>query len=381
MDNITFSNCIFCKSTKVIKHGKTSTGNPRFRCRVCNKTWVVEKNEPERPDLADVTVAYLGGRTCRDLVSVYHSSPLRINQKIREFLNQCPHWEEYIDSIVQNHEVRIIYLIGRSFSCATKGSHSNSKFLALAVDALSTVILGYEIDDTETQQTWQKLLERMKKRNINCPSFMSNGSRLIEDSVHATYPNATVRINYHRAYRDKELMCCIYRLPINNKLLNDAVKIYNSLDNRNLNKYLKNTIDKKLQDILFSSQEEFIRRVKERLENKTKIRIEGLTTSFQARFEKFHMLKDDPYPLINGWVADNMLKPLHFGFSRLSLYSQSPIVTSFKKFSMREMPEPVDLTDDTQLLKTFVIEVAARGLQLPVIFNSCEMKSDKCSLF
>ena len=39
------------------------------------------------------------------------------------------------------------------------------------------------------------------------------------------------------------------------------------------------------------------------------------------------------------------------------------------------------LDDDSPLLKTFVIEIAARGLQLPVISAKCEMKLDKCSLF
>jgi len=45
-----------------------------------------------RPDIADIVEAYLTGPTYRDLVNVYHSSPLRINQKIRDFLEGCPNW-------------------------------------------------------------------------------------------------------------------------------------------------------------------------------------------------------------------------------------------------------------------------------------------------
>ncbi len=373
--------CIYCKSSKVIKHGKTTTGNPRFRCRSCGKTWVLEKNEPIRPDIADITEAYLNGRTCRDLVSIYHSSPLRINQKIREFLEGVPHWEDYLDASIQKHEPRLVFLIGRNFSCSVPGSKSNSMYLALAVDALSTMVLGYEIGKAENRNIWMQLLDRMNCRGFVCPSFMSNGSRNIEDAVKTVFPYSSVRINYHKAYRDKEIACCLYRLPVNNKLINDAVRVYNSLENNNLIKYLKSHRERRMQDILFASQEEFIKRVKERLENKTKTRIEGLSTSFQTRFEKFHMLKDDPYPVINGWIARTMLSRLNTGFSRLSLYSQMPTTTSFKDFACGNLPTELDLKEDSPLLKTFVIEIAARGLQLPIVYNKCEMKIDKCSLF
>jgi transposase-like protein len=373
--------CFYCKSSKVIKHGKTTTGNPRFRCRSCGRTWVLERNEPIRPDLADITEAYLNGRTCRDLVGIYHSSPLRINQKIREFLDGVPNWEEYIDACMPKHEPRLIYLLGRNFSCATPGSKANTMFLGLAVDALSTVVLGYEISKVESRSTWLHLLDRLNCRGIVCPSFMSNGSKSIEEAVKTVFPYSNIRINYHKAYRDKELACCIFRLPINNKLINDAIKVYNSLENKNLSRYLRIHRERKLQDILFESQEEFIKRVKDRLENKSKIRIEGLSASFQTRFEKFHMLKDDPYPLINGWIAKTMLQRLSVGFSRLSLYLQVPATTTFKNFTCGTIPNELELKEESPLLRTFVIEIAARGLQLPIIFNKCEMKLDKCSLF
>lgn len=372
--------CIYCKSSRVIKHGKTSTGNPRFRCRSCGKTWVLEKNEPIRPDIADIAEAYLNGRTCRDLVSIYHSSPLRINQKIREFLVDCPDWEEYLDLCVNKHEPRMIFLIGRHFSCACKGSQNNSMFLAMAVDALSTVILGFQIGRAETRTLWLEMLDRMNCRGIVCPSFMFNGSKIIEDAVKTVFPYSSVRINYHRAYRDKEITCCLHRLPINNKLINDAVKMYNSLDNKNLSKYLKMKREKRMQEILFQNQEDFIKRVRDRIENKLHTRIEGISSAFQTRFEKFHMLKDDPYPVINGWIARTMLMRMQIGFSRLSLYLQKPCSTSFKGFSCANIPIMLDLKEDSPILKTFVIEIAARGLQLPIIFNKCEMKIDKCSL-
>ena len=374
-------NCVYCNSSKVIKHGKTSTGNRRYRCRNCGKTWVLEKSETVRPDIADIVEAYLQGRTCRDLVSVYHSSPLRINQKIREFLEGCPHWEEYIDTCMKRHEPRLVYLLGRKFSCSCKGSKDNTMYMALAVDAMSTVVLGYEISTRESYQVWMNLLDKLNCRGVIVPTFMANGSKFIEEAVKVIFPYSSLRIYYHRAYRDRELNCCLSRLPINGKLINDAIKAYDTSKNKNLNKYLKNTNDKRLKDILLSSPEHFIKRLSERLNSKARIRIEGLTSAFQSRFEKFHMLKGDPEPVINGWIAHWMLSRQDFGFSRLSIYTQVPCSTSFKAFSCGNLPPKLNLKEDSPLLKTFVIEIAARGLQIPIMYAKCEMKLDKCSLY
>ncbi len=373
--------CLYCKSKKVIKHGKTTTGNRRYRCRNCGKTWVMEKVETVRPDLADIVEAYLNGRTCRDLVSIYRSSPLRINQKIREFLDGCPNWEDYLDTFMTKHEPRLIYLVGKTFSCSCKGSKENTMFLALAVDALSTTVLGFEIGMKDSKGLWLSLLDRLNCRGVICPTFMANATKNIEDALQTVFPYSSLRIFYHRAYRDKELNCCLSRFPINIKLINDALKAYDSMKNKNLNKYLRNTNDQRLKDILQSSPEQFTKRLKERLDMGPRIRIDGLMANFRARFEKFHMLKDDPYPLINGWIAKTMTTRLDNGFSRLSIYAQIPSSTSFKMFSCGQMPINLRLNEDSPLLKSFVIEISTRGLQIPVFYSKCEMKLDKCSLF
>ena len=373
--------CVFCKSQKVIKHGKTSTGNRRYRCRVCGKTWVLEKMETVRPDLPDIVELYLKGRTYRDLVSIYHSSPLRINQKIREFLDGCPDWEEYLDACVDKHEPRLIYLVGREFSCACKGAKSNKMYLALAVDALSTTVIGYEIDNKESKTVWMYLLDRLNCRGVLCPTFMAIGSKNIEEAVETVFPYSNLRIFFHKAYRDKEILCCLSRFPMNNKLINDALKAYDSLKNKNLNRYLKNINEKRLKDVLVASHEQFIKRLRDRMDNRVRTRIDGLLTAFQTRFEKFHMLKGDPKPLINGWIAQTMLSRLSIGFSRLALYLQIPSATSFKSYSCGNKPQLLYLQEDSPLLKTFVIEIVARGLQIPVYYSRCEMKLDKCSLF
>ncbi|MFW6276471.1 MAG: hypothetical protein ACOC2K_02220, partial [Bacteroidota bacterium] len=103
--------------------------------------------------------------------------------------------------------------------------------------------------------------------------------------------------------------------------------------------------------------------------------------AFKTRFEKFHMLKENPEPIINGWIAKQMLEPLEMGFSRLSLYMQLPAKTGFKDFSCGNTPEIIPLPNDSAELKNFIIEIATRGLQLPIMHHKCEMKIDKCSLF
>lgn len=381
MENIAKPSCLYCKSKKVIKHGKTSTGNRRYRCRNCGKTWVLEKIETVRPDISDIAEAYLNGRTCRDLVSIYRSSPLRINQKIREFLDGCPNWEDYLDAFIPKHEPRMIFLVGKSFSCSCKGSKDNTMYLAMAVDALSSTVLGFQIGQKESQIVWLSLLDRLNCRGILCPTFMANTTKNIEDAVQTVFPYSSLRIFYHRAYRDKELRCCLSRFPINIKLVNDALKAYDSMKNKNLNKYLKNTSDQRLRDILQSSLELFTKRLKERLDMGRKTRIDGLLTNFKTRFEKFHMLKDDPYPVVNGWIAKTMLTRLENGFSRISIYSQIPSSTSFKMFSCGQMPVSLKFKIDSPLLKSFVIEISTRGLQIPMFYSKCEMKLDKCSLY
>lgn len=341
---------------------------------------MLEKNETIRPDTHEIVEQYLGGRTCRDLVDVYHSSPLRINQKIREFLEGCPHWEDYLDLCVSHHETRLIYLIGRNFSCLAKGSKSNQMFLAMAVDALSTVVLGFEIGRKDSRTLWTHLLERMSKRGINSRTFITNGSRQIEESVLQIYPDADLKITYHKAYRDKELNCCLSRLPINPKLFNEALKSFEFVKKENLLHYIKDFNGHKTKELLKRSQDVFAHRLKERLDNKPRARIDGLGTAFKMRFEKFHMLKENPFPVINGWIAKWMLNRLEFGFSRLAVYMQLPVTTSFKNFSCGSLPELLQMGDDSNLLRVFVVEIATRAVQIPGVNFTCEMKLDKCSL-
>lgn len=373
--------CIYCRSNKVIRHGKTSTGNPRYRCRQCERTWVQEKTETFRPDIVSLVEAYLSGKTFRDLVEIYKSSPLRINKKVREFLENCPHWEEYLDVCVPKHNVKLAFLIGRTFAAATKQKNEHRMFLAMAVDALSNVVLGFEISEFDNFHTWYKLLSRMNDRGIECPTFMTNGSVHIEEAILKAYPKSNIRLLFHSNYRDRELMCCLSRLQINQKLINDAIVAFQICSNQNLNKYLKINNNKYFEDMLRNSQESFYRRLRERMDNKNKIRIEGIYNAFQARFEKFHMLKSDPFPLANGWIARWMTQNLEIGFSRLSIYMQIPATTSLKLFSCGQTPQIQFLTSDSPKLKNFIVEVSARALQLPIFYNRCEMKLDKCSLY
>ncbi len=370
--------CIYCRSSKVILHGKTSTGNRRYRCRHCGRTWVSDKAEIVRPDIVSLTEAYLSGQTFRDLVHIYKSSPLRINKKVREFLEGCPNWEEYLDLSVEKHNVKLAFLIIRSFSAA--GVDKNQMYVSMMVDAFSNVILGFEISYVDDYRTWYNLLSRAKQRGINCSIFMFNGSMHIEEAVKKVYPNATLKLFYHRAYRDKELSCCLSRIPLNIKITNDAIFAFNTCRTDSLQKFLGLGDANYLNDVVKKSSELVHRRLKDRLVNRNKIRIEAIYNNFQSRFEKFHMLKSDPYPLVNGWISKFMVQQLDIGFSRLSIYIQKPVITNFKLFSCGQVPIPLNLQADSPKLRMFVVELAVRALQMPIFYNRCEMKFDKCSL-
>ena len=373
--------CIYCQSDRVIRHGKTSNGNLRFRCNNCNRTWVAEKKLVQRPHISELVEQYLDGKSYRELVGMYHSSPLRLNQKIRDYLQNVPSWETYLDTVVNNHDFPIIYLTEKSFSSINKDSKKNQLHLAMAVDALSSVVIGYEVSNNSNKNLWLSLLDRINCRGVKTSVFMSSGWDHIDDSIRAIFPDAQIKINYHRINRDSEITCCLSKNHVNTKLINDAISAYENLRNQNLNNLLVKNYSKTFKDIVLENQQLFSYRLQRRLENNHNNRIEGLTTAFQNRFEKFHMLKDDPLPLINGWITKWMISTLEHGFSRLSLYLQSPVKISFQNYAIGNLPEPVIYPEDHPQLHSFVIELAARALQMPTFISSCEMKIEQCSLF
>lgn len=373
-------NCIYCDDPRVVKHGKAPNGETRYRCRNCGKTWIFNKKIVSRPETSEIVSTYLDGGTYRDLVKVYHSSPQRINQKIREFLRGCPIWEDYLDTYIDIHKNELIYLVCMSFSCYHSENDENKMYIAFAIDAVSTVIIGHEIGSFNDYNIWYRLLSNLKSRDVKTHSFMTNGIKQIEDAVKDTYPKAELKINYQRAYRDKELNCCLKQEHLNDKLVKDAAKIFNMLDNKNIRNYLNIHADITLREFLELNQVDFLSRLKYRLDNKSALRIEGLLEQFSLRFEKFHMLKDDPSYLVNGLIARKMLSKTDMGFSRLSLYAQKPSATDFKNFACGILPKPLEISPDSPILKKFLIEIAARSLELPVIISRCELKSERCCL-
>jgi hypothetical protein len=373
--------CVYCKSKKIIKHGTTAVGSKRYRCRTCSKTWIDTKEAVQRPELWSIAKDYLDGSSCRDLVDVYHSSPLRINQKIREYLAGAPHWEDYLDAIVDKHDVRLVYLIGKKFSTNFDGNKENSMYLAMAVDMMSSLVLGYEIGTEDSMETWMYLLDRLNCRGIISPVFMYNGSQMIEPAVKTVFPFSNVRVFFHRAYRDNELKCCLSRVNFSDKLIFDSIKSYEGLKNNNLSNYLKRNFDYTFSDVLLNSKELVFKRLRERLENPNNIRAEGLMRNFQDRFEKFHMIKEDPHPIINGWIANKMMDKLQFGYSRIALYSRLPVSVNFSDFSCGNKPKINKIRKNDHNLKQFIIEVGIRSLQMPVFFSKCEMQLDKCAIF
>jgi transposase-like protein len=231
------TNCIYCYSSNVIKHGTTATGKHRLRCRSCNKTWIIEKNDFVRPDFCQIVEKYLEGNTCRELVSLYHSSPLRINQKIRNYLQYLPSWEEYLDLSAKNHFRRIIFLLGKKFACNCNQSNSNSMLLAVAIDAVSSVVLGFEIGVDGEYNIWTKLLNRMRKRKILAPSFLTNGSKIIEDAINLIYPKSTIRIFFNRFLQDTEQDSLNNYVKINDKFYKNAINSYKFIKKPNFNNF------------------------------------------------------------------------------------------------------------------------------------------------
>ena len=358
--------CPYCNSCRVIKHGKTSTNTQRFRCRYCKRTWVQDRTKQPVVDYNKLAEAYLSGYSYRELRAIYPNSPSRINQQIRKYLLGCSNWEDYLDACSPKHEVRLVHLVGTKFNCLSRESDENCKFVGLAIDALSTVVLGFEIGENESVDLWTKLLDRLNCRGIVSPTFMSYGSKLVEKSCKIVFPYAEVYPNFTRAYYDKKLKHRIYHSIDNRELILEAINAYESHQAPHLNNYLLIFKNKKMKNIVLNSQDIFIERLKERIRLKRETRFEGLLWAFHKRFEKFHMMKYDPFPIINGWIAWWMLAPLPIGFSRLSLYLQNPYETHFNSFNCGTKPKLLDLPIDSPELRTFIVELAVRSLHVPI---------------
>lgn len=379
--------CVKCGSDEVIKHGTTNNGGTRMRCKSCQKTWTVNKLRPPKPDINILTEMYLLGATVRDIVPLYNSSPHRINQKIRKSLTNSPNWEDYLDSTSTNKYSDIVYLLGKSFACNYHGEgigdyHSsdtsnNSMYMAIAVDGLSSMIIGYEVGISESPQVWNNLFGRLAKRGYNSKSFMSNGNDNILDAVQKYFPSSEATVNVFRMHREKEIECCLSKLPLKHKLVNDAFRYYNTLNNQTLQNTLKNFYKMDMREALMGNFHNFIESVNKKSIQKTLNRVDCLAEDFKARFEKFHMIKDDPRPIINGWIALKMLEKLDFGYNRLSLYNQKLLDINFINFTKNKVPLQIEVNNFDEL-KPFIIEIGSRVLNLPLNIERCDLNLRNC---
>jgi transposase-like protein len=372
--------CLKCNSTNFVKHGITPKGVQRYRCTVCNKTWTSSKSSQYKIDLAKISQFYLQGQTTRDLVKYYKTSPVRINQQVRSYLKHCPDWHSYIDSFIDNHSPKQIYLSGKKFHCSWNGAESNEMYVAFSMDSMTGFVIAYRVSCGESNEIWHELLNDLQKRHIKTNSFLTNGSEKSLSAVQKIFPKADIKITYHKNFRDKELGCCLSRISAGNKLIPDASKVYFSLENKSLAYSLGISEERMLQDFLNKNIYRFTEIIKTRLTNRSKMYNDSLPNLFQKRFEKFHLLKEDPFPIINSWVAYQMLTPDNFGISKLSLYTQEPYNINFKHFVNNKI-KTADLEHlERPFLEQMLLEVVVRGLELPVNSNECGFNVDKCLL-
>lgn len=376
--------CPNCTGTKIYNHGKTQAGSKRVRCSDCGKTWVLGKNNGKFTiSIAKITEEYLQEKSLRELVRSYKGSPMRYNQKIREFIDGCPHWEDYLDANIESHFSKMIYLVEKQYSCYGNGpdaEKSNKMVLSIAVDALSSVILGYETTKIGDNKRWSSLLKRLKKRGITSPNFLSMSNSMIEEAVSKVYPESVLKINHHKSYRDRELKCCLNRIRLNSKLVNDASKFFDSYANDNLKKFLSFQDSNDIKKSLFFKHEDFLKKIRNRMDNLSMINIDGLMLDFDVRFGKFHLLRENPKPLINSWIACKMMEKTELGFSRVSYYSQMPSKSDYADFACGNVITPLELSKEDENLRDLLVELAARSVELPIVAYECELDLDRCAI-
>ena len=361
--------CIYCQSESVIKHGKTRSGDPRFRCKECEKTWVKGIVLYNKPDISAIAESYLLGHSIRELVPFYKSSPHRINTKIREFLDKTQSWETFLDQSSEVRSTDVVYLQGVRFNCSFNSPDENEMYVAFAIEGLSSNIIGFEIAEENTQDVWNKLIERLSTREYKVKTFLTRDIKAVEEPVNEYFRDSRVKLYLHKLNRDKEMAnrCCLLeKQTLRDKLIDDALKFYSKLDNQSYESYLKNKFDMDIKSCIKKDCDRFFECMMKNCGTESESRLEQLLVEFQTRFEKFHAIKTDPYPIINAWVGLHMLRPMECGFTRYSLYNQLPCKCSFACFASNHNDEQCEFIPNERELNNFANEVTIRALHLPI---------------
>lgn len=366
--------CIYCNSNQTIKFGKTKSGVPRYKCNSCLKTWIKDKVIINRPPEIDLVAKYFDGYSTRQLVPYYNSSPQKINKTIRNFLNEIPNWEDFIDKTVNTKKHDLVYLIGQNFSCNCDHDECNNNFLAIAVDAVSSFVLAYEISISNKSDVWDKLIRKMKDRGIVVENFISKIDTTIEESLNHHYPKSNRFTNILKASRQKEIQLYLKKEPIKSRLIEDTINNFYNFDNKTLEKVL-NSNNKSFEEYIYDFKNNFINEIEKRCEltySNSSSTNDTLLDDFKDRFEKFHMIKCEPEPLINGWISYNMLKKLDCGFNRLDYYLKQDSKTNFEDFAKNKPIALEEFKEDK--LKKFLQELSTRLVYIPKINSKCDKK-------
>jgi len=365
-ESIKNDNCPYCKGDRVRRHGTTPKGSVRFRCLTCKKTWTFRENYRESPDSDILTSIYLQGLSYRQIRSIYQMSPMRLNQRIRIFLQGCPSWEEYLDSCVKEHPFKVITLYGATLQSSGKDDPKNNLYIAMAVDTMATVVIGYEISQIENNEMWRKLLIRLFDREVRSPRFLYDMSNpMVDYAVKEVFPESPTKDFSFRFVYDRRLQERIDSpRGVEDIMDNTIINILSPFDFFS-DGYLTIFKDQRMKKVIIGERRQVMERLLVRLKGIGTTRLEGLISTLQNRFKAFRFLKEDPWPVINGWIAWYMVQNLEIGYSRLALYMQKPMATSFKKLSCGQIPEPAVIDNQDRLVR-FVVEIATRRLQLPL---------------
>lgn len=372
--------CCRCNSTKFVKHGLSPNGSQRYKCLECGKTWATTKSHLPCVDLVDISYQYLLGKTTRQLVKYYPTTPVIINKQIRSFLDKCPDWLSYIDNTSILHKPKQIYISGKTFHCSWKSDANNHMFVAFAIDSMTNFVIDYKVAFGDTKDVWLNLFNNLKSRNVTTSSFLTNGSESSLQALELIYPNADKRIMFHKTHRDKELNCCLSRMSPSEKLMNDASRIYFCNENTKLAQYLGIPNDVAMLNFIVKNKDTFTKILTHRLHLRQKLFNDNLPNMFQKRFEKFHLLKEDPLPIINSWIASRMLTPDSNGLTKFALYTQQPFLMKFKHFVKNKIVPVKYENSKREFLERLLLEVVARGLELPIYNNDCNYNASNCLL-
>jgi hypothetical protein len=357
--------CPKCGSTRTIKHGFNVSGARRYRCRLCETTWSVNKKKCDLPHPAEIAEKYLNGSNLREIAVEHNVSVIKINGIIRTLLSSIPDWSSWLKALKGDLHFNLVYTCAARFSCKNDSGYA---YLLTLIDAFSGAPVAVEICSDYKYESWLKLMINAKKLGCAIDAFMETQTNETMEAIKTVFPESAIVSVFDRALRLVKIRCCLKNSIDKKFLAANAIKMCDLI---NSNNELRVFISREIESIS--------RKISEKLENDYSSVAENFIKAFKERFVKFHSIKDDAYPVVNAWIYIYMLNYEGKGRNRLCLALGGEVYWSLREIVENEINStitPIDCRPASE--KRLCCDTVISALLLPINSYDCSAGGDIC---